>query len=60
MTKVNSSDKLSALEDKIQLLRAELHELIESRGDVGAPEIIEMSQTLDKVLVQYFKEKSFE
>lgn len=60
MTLANSYDKLNALEKKIISLRSRMHELIEVKGDVSAPEIIEISQILDKVLVQYLKQKSFE
>lgn len=60
MTKADSHDKLSVLENRIKYLRAKMHELIEIHEDINAPEIIEISQTLDKVLVQYMKQKSFE
>ncbi|WP_432402754.1 Spo0E family sporulation regulatory protein-aspartic acid phosphatase [Wukongibacter sp. M2B1] len=59
MASTNSCDNLSALEKKIRSLRSRMHELIESKGDISAPEIIEISQILDKVLVQYLKQKSF-
>lgn len=58
MTSINSSENLNALETKIKSLRSRMHELIESKGDISAPEIIEISQLLDKVLVQYLKQKS--
>ncbi|MCT4564729.1 MAG: aspartyl-phosphate phosphatase Spo0E family protein [Maledivibacter sp.] len=57
MTSVNSYENLKLLEKKIQSLRSVMHELIESKGDISAPEIIEISQVLDKVLVQYLKQK---
>lgn len=60
MSLANSYDNLNALEKKIQYLRSRMHELIETNGDISAPEIIEISQILDKVLVQYLKQKSFE
>ncbi|MCG8538646.1 MAG: aspartyl-phosphate phosphatase Spo0E family protein [Clostridia bacterium] len=59
MTTISPYDQLSVLENKIHLLRSRMHELIETNGDVSAPEIIEISQILDRVLVQYLKEKSF-
>lgn len=58
MTPVNSYENLKLLEKKIKSLRSMMHELIESKGDISAPEIIEISQVLDKVLVQYLKQKS--
>lgn len=60
MTFTNSYENLNALEKRIISLRSRMHELIEAKGDVSAPEIIEISQILDKVLVEYLKEKSFE
>ena len=60
MSLANSYDNLNALEKKIKYLRSRMHELIETNGDISAPEIIEISQILDKVLVQYLKQKSFE
>jgi len=59
MTLANSYENLNALEKKIISLRSKMHELIESKGDISAPEIIEISQVLDKVLVQYLKKKSY-
>lgn len=58
MTSVNSYENLNTLETKIKSLRSRMHELIESKGNISAPEIIEISQILDKVLVQYLKQKS--
>lgn len=58
MTLDNSYDKLNALEKKIASLRSKMHKLIEANGNVSTPEIIKISQTLDKVLVQYLKQKS--
>lgn len=58
MTSINSHESLKILEKKIKSLRSRMHELIESKGNISAPEIIEISQILDKVLVQYLKQKS--
>ncbi|SHJ86681.1 aspartyl-phosphate phosphatase Spo0E family protein [Paramaledivibacter caminithermalis] len=58
MTSINSNENLNTLEKRIKFLRAKMHKLIETKGDISAPEIIEISQILDKVLVQYLKQKS--
>ncbi|SKC48507.1 aspartyl-phosphate phosphatase Spo0E family protein [Maledivibacter halophilus] len=58
MTSINSCKNLNVLENRIKLLRSKMYELIEAKGDVNAPEIIEISQILDEALVQYLKQKS--
>lgn len=58
MTSVNSCENIIDLENRIKLLRSKMHKLIEAKGDINAPEIIEISQILDKALVQYLKQKS--
>lgn len=58
MTSVDSCENIIALEKRIKFLRSKMHKLIEAKGDVNAPEIIEISQMLDKALVQYLKQKS--
>ncbi|MDK2920188.1 MAG: Spo0E like sporulation regulatory protein [Candidatus Petromonas sp.] len=46
---------LQLYEMKIQILRNKMHELIEQKKDLLSPEIINISQKLDKILNEYHK-----
>ncbi|PAB57524.1 aspartyl-phosphate phosphatase Spo0E family protein [Anaeromicrobium sediminis] len=50
-------DELITLKRRISDLRDEMHELIDKKGNLVTPEVIHVSQTLDKVLDQYYEAK---
>lgn len=54
-----SHDKISALENKIDELRSNLNKMCEMPDKIGKDnKILDMSQALDELIVEYMKEKS--
>jgi hypothetical protein len=47
--------KIETLSRKVEELRTDLKSVLEAERELIDPEVIEVSQSLDKVLIQYYR-----